>query len=121
MATNLLSSDQCIKQSFNPDVQALEVKVKDTAMSLSLNHKEDSVVSVAMTVSQEIKKDETASVAGLKQISVFAPVGTVVKASPVNDADVWATVGTVSETGVLTLNMCALRLTINNDGHIVGV
>ena len=58
MSTTLLSSDLCIKKAFNEEVNALEVKVKDTSISLSLNHQEDSVTTVAKCVSKQIKKDE---------------------------------------------------------------
>lgn len=121
MATTLLSSDQCIKQAFNQDKQSLDVTVKDLSISLTLNHEQDSITSVSKSTTKESKANEAVEVSGLRQISIYAAPGSVVKASPSLDKEVWANVGLVPPSGVLTLNLCAIRLVASNDYHVVGV
>lgn len=121
MATTLLSSDQCIKQAFNQDKQSLDVTVKDLAIGLTLTHEQDSIHAVSKSVSIEAKANESANISGLRQVSVYATPGSIVKASPCFDKDVWANVGIVPPSGVLTLNLCAIRVVSSNDCFIVGV
>lgn len=121
MATTLLSSDQCIKQAFNQDQQSLDVTVKDLSIGLTLSHEQDSIHAVSKSISLEVKANQSANVSGLRQVSVYAAPGSVVKASPSHDKDVWANVGIVPPSGVLTLNICAIRIISSNDCHVVGV
>jgi len=121
MATTLLSSDQCIKQAFNQDKQSLDVTVKDLAVGLTLNHEQDSITAVSKSIIKEAKANEAVDVSGLRQVSVYAAPGSAVKASPSLNKDVWANVGLVPPSGVLTLNLCAIRLVVSNDCYIVGV
>lgn len=121
MSTQLLSSDQCIKRAFNPEFDALDVKLKETSVSFSLNHNEDSVTSVKKTICSEVKANEAITVLGLSQLTIYATVGTEVSVSPVLDKEILIKVGTVPDSGILTLNICAARLVINVDGYVVGV
>lgn len=121
MATTLLSSDQCIKQAFNQDKQSLDVTVKDLAIGITLNHEQDSITAISKSVCKEAKANEAADVSGFRQLSIYAAPGSVVKASPSLDKEVWANVGIVPPSGVLTLNICAIRIVVSNDCHVVGV
>lgn len=120
MATTLLSSDQCIKQAFNQDKQSLDVTVKDLAIGLTLNHEQDSITTISKCVSKEAKANESVDVSDVRHISVYAAPNSVIKASPCVDKDVWVNVGMVPVSGVLTLNICAMRLVVSNDGYVVG-
>ena len=121
MSKHYFSGDQCIKEAFNPESNSLDVNIKDLTIGFSLNHRQDSVKIVPETMAETLNPDTPVTISGLKQMTIYAPLGTLVKVSPVRDGDIWYTVGTIPESSCLTLNMCATRLIINNSGYIGGV
>jgi hypothetical protein len=121
MARSNLDQTQIIREVFNPEDRALDVKIKDLAVKISLNHNEDSIQVVSSVLMAEIQLDTSLAVEGTKQITVYGPAGTVLKASPCDDKDIWYTVGTLPENGVLTLNICAIRLMANNIVNVVAI
>lgn len=116
-----LSSDQCIQNAFDAETGTLETSIKETAISFSLDSVQDSITAHNKVVSKALKTHEEVDLSGTKQITIYGPTGTVVKASPLSEGDLWVHVGAIPNEGILTLNMCVIRLSCGKDCHVVAV
>jgi hypothetical protein len=121
MANHRLSGDKCIAEAFDGETRNLKVKMEDTALSFSLSATEDSIVSHKAVKLSTIKQEESLVVLGTSKLSIYGEPNSLVKISPVMDADLWFTAGEIPVSGVLTVEVAAARIKCNNDAHVVAI
>jgi hypothetical protein len=111
-----LPQERVIREVFDAESQSLRVKFPNQSMSINLSKEDgDSVISHSNVIQASAEANEVVNILGTKQVSIYAPSGSNVSYSPLNEGDYFIP-GVVG-----TIQICAARVKCDQQYHVLAV